>query len=214
MHSLSCRVAGTPCCRHGYTPRQKTKISLLLSIFPPSVMSAHPNVPPVQTAALTDSACPSSPWQRGRDRQSVSDSLCTWPSRGVQLEWNHCLLCSVCNGSSAASFPIHTPSGFPSPQQLSQLLNSIPYDIILKIILFCSSSFLPLSSALSFPLPSSTHPLQGTRGSFCFYCCMCAGCSVWVACCPDRQRAHTAALLYMECYSESFTSNELLILTK
>lgn len=111
-------------------------------------MSAHPNVPPVQTAALTDPACSSSPWQRGRDRQSVSDSLCTWPSRGVQLEWNYCLLCSLCNGSSAASFPIHTPSGFLSPQQLSQLLNSIPYDIIKKKKISFSAVALFLPSPL------------------------------------------------------------------
>lgn len=110
-------------------------------------MSAHPNVPPLRTAALTDSACPSSPWQRRRDRQSVTDSLRTWQSRRVQLEWNYCLLCSVCNGTSAARFPIHTPSGFPSLQQLSQLLNCIPYDILIKK----NKSFSAV--ALFFPFP-------------------------------------------------------------
>lgn len=65
-----------------------------------------------------------------RQTQSVTDSLPTWQSRRVQLECSYCFLCSVCNGISVARFPIHAPSGLPSLQQLSQLLNSNPYDIL------------------------------------------------------------------------------------
>lgn len=60
----------------GVHPTEKINIDYP-QFFPTSVMPAHPTVPPLQTAALIDSAYPSSLQQRGRDRQSVTDSLST-----------------------------------------------------------------------------------------------------------------------------------------
>lgn len=77
MHSLSHRAVGPPCTGMAVHTGRRPRFLSCSQVFPPSVMSAHPNVPHLQTAALTDSACLSSPWQRGRDRQSVTDSLRT-----------------------------------------------------------------------------------------------------------------------------------------
>lgn len=187
MHSLSCRAAGTLCCTGTAIHPGRRPRFLSYSVFPPSVVSAHPNVPPLQTAALTDSACPSSPWQRGRDRQSVTDCLCTWQSRRVQLEWNYCLLCSVCNGTSVARFPIHTPSGFPPLQQLSAPKQYPLWHYLKKVSFSAVALFLPFPVlCLSLFLPP--HILwkgQGEAFVSTAAKCTCAGCSVWVACCSS-----------------------------
>lgn len=105
--------------------RRLSLTSLLSSVFPLTVMPAHPTIPPLQTAAVIDCACNSSWQQRGRDKQSVTDSLPTWQSRRVWLEWNYCLHCSVCNGTGAVRFPTDTASCSLSIWQSSQLITSI-----------------------------------------------------------------------------------------
>lgn len=150
MCRLSCEtIFPTVSAGRGIDPGIKlTETSLLPYFFLPSVMLAHPNVPPLQAAAVIDSACPSSPREWGRDRQSVSVSLSTWQSRWVQPRWNNCLHCFVCIRTKAARFPIGTPSCSPSRWQPSQLL-LVTYFYFFFIFLLCCSSFPSLSPSVS-----------------------------------------------------------------
>lgn len=170
MCRLSCEtIFPTVSAGRGIDPGIKlTETSLLPYFFLPSVTLAHPNVPPLQAAAVIDSACPSSPRERGRDRQSVSVSLSTWQSRRVQPRWNNCLHCFVCIRTKAARFPIGTPSCSPSRWQPSQLLLVTYFYYFFLFSFSAVAPFLP-SPPLSLPLPPSMHPLRRTRGSFCFW---------------------------------------------
>lgn len=182
----------------GRHSRQKININLSPTLnFSPFCDACPPNCPS-SPSSCTDRLCLSLlTAAKGQRSQPVTDSLSTWQSRQIQLEWNYCLHCSVCNRTSVARFPIDTSSCSPSLWQLSQLQTSIPHDILWKNkkkVLLCWSSFPPLSPSLSLPLPPSTHPLRRTRAAFVSAGAQCtgAGCSVWVDCWPDTQWVHTA----------------------
>lgn len=168
----------------GRHSRQKININLSPTLnFSPFCDACPPNCPS-SPSSCTDRLCLSLlTAAKGQRSQPVTDSLSTWQSPQIQLEWNYCLHRSVCNRTSVARFPIDTSSCSPSLWQLSQLQISIPHDILWKNKKK-SPSLLELFSSpfpLSVSSPSSFHTSSETdKGSFCF--CWCSVHRCWLLC--------------------------------
>lgn len=111
----------------GRHSRQKININLSPTLNFSPFCDACPPSCPSSPSSCTDRLCLSLlTAAKGQRSQPVTDSLSTWQSRQIQLEWNYCLHCSVCNRTSVARFPIDNIFLFPFPMAIVPAPNKYP----------------------------------------------------------------------------------------